>query len=60
MAGVSNQQYLVFRGITQINLAEIDSVRRKYTQVTYYKDINLLIIKLMPLANLEAAHVNLA
>jgi len=54
----SNQQYLVFRGISLTDLAKLDRVRPKYTRVTYHKDINLLIIKLMPTAKHEAAHVN--
>jgi hypothetical protein len=54
----SNQQYLVFRGISPTDLAKLDRVRPKYTRVTYHKDINLLIIKLMPTAKHEAAHVN--
>jgi hypothetical protein len=58
IAGVSNQQYLVFSGVTQTDLAKIDSVRGKSTRVTYYEDINLLIIKLMPSTIHEAAHVN--
>jgi hypothetical protein len=58
IAGASNQQYLVFRDVTQSDLAEIDSVRPKYTRVTYYKDINLLVIKLMPSAKHETAHLN--
>jgi hypothetical protein len=59
IAGDSNQQYLVFHGVTQSDLAKIDSIRPKYTRVTYYWDINLLIIKLMPSVKHEAAHVNL-
>jgi hypothetical protein len=33
-------------------------MRGKHTRVMYYKDINLLIIKLMPSSTHEAAHVN--
>jgi len=55
-AGDSNQQYLVFHGVTQSDLAKIDGVRPKYTRVTYYWDVNLLIIKLMPSGELESAH----
>jgi hypothetical protein len=58
IAGDSNQQYLVFHGVTQSDLAKIDGVRPKYTRVTYYWDINLLIIKLMPSGKHESAHVN--
>jgi poly(3-hydroxybutyrate) depolymerase len=36
VAGDSNQQYLVFHGVTQSDLAKIDGVRPKYTRVTYY------------------------
>jgi hypothetical protein len=57
IAGESNQQYLVFHGVTQSDLAKIDSVRPQYTRVTYYWDINLLIIKLMPTGKHELAHV---
>ena len=58
IAGDSNQQYLVFHGVTQSDLAKMDSVRPKYTRVTYYWDINLLIIKLMPGEKHESAHGN--
>ncbi len=54
----SNQQYLVFHGVTQSDLAKIDGVRPKHTRTTYYWDINLLIIKLMPSGKHESAHVN--
>ena len=55
-AGDSNQQYLVFHGVTQSDLAKIDGVRPKYTRVTYYWDVNLLIIKLMPSVKHELGH----
>jgi len=58
IAGVSNQQYLVFSSVTQDDLTKIDDKRGKHTRVTYYKDINLLIIKLMPSVKHEAAHGN--
>jgi hypothetical protein len=58
IAGDSNQQFLVFHGVTQSNLAKIDGVLPKYTRVTYYWDINLLIIKLMPSVIHEAVHRN--
>jgi hypothetical protein len=56
ISGASSQQYLVFCGVTQSDLDKIDSVRPKYTRVTYYEDINLLIIKLMPTVKQEGAH----
>lgn len=58
IAGLSNQQFLVFSDVTQDDLIKIDSERPKYTRVTYYKDINLFIVKLMPSVKHEAAHVN--
>ena len=56
IAGESKQQYLIFRGVTQTDLAEIDDVLPKYARVTYYKDINLLVIKLMPAGKHEFSH----
>ena len=59
--GVSNQQYLVFRPVTEIDLAKIDSARHsigKHTRMTYYTDINLLVIKLMPSGKHESAHLS--
>jgi hypothetical protein len=58
IAGDSNQQYLVFCGVTQSDLAKIDSVRPKYTRVTYYEDLNLLIIRLMPTVKHETVHLD--
>lgn len=58
IAGVSNQQYLVFSSVTQDDLTKIDDQRGKHTRATYYKDVNLLIIKLMPSVKHEAAHGN--
>jgi hypothetical protein len=57
MAGVSNQQYLVFSSVTQTDLAKIDSIHGRHTRVTYYEDINLLIITLVTVET-EAVHVN--
>jgi hypothetical protein len=57
ISGASSQQYLVFCDVTQSDLAKIDSVLPRYTRVTYYEDINLLIIKLVTVKH-EAAHVN--
>jgi len=57
IAGESKQQYLIFRGVTQTDLAEIDDVLPKYARVTYYEDINLLIIKLMPSGKHEMSHI---
>ena len=57
--GVSNQQYLVFRPVTEIDLAEIDIARNsigKHTRITHYTDTNLLVVKLMPSAEHESTH----
>jgi hypothetical protein len=59
--GVSNQQYLVFRPVTEVDLAKMDSARNsigKHTRMTHYKDTNLLIVKLMPSAKHESAHLS--
>ena len=58
VAEKSSQQYLVFSGITRSDLAKLDHVRPKYTRATYYWDINLLIVKLMPSGKHESVHVN--
>ena len=58
MAEDSNQQCLVFSGVTQSDLAKLDKVRPKYTRATYYWDINLLIIKLMPSGKHESVLAN--
>jgi hypothetical protein len=63
VAGRTTQQYLIFRGVTKDNLARIDHQRAsigKHTRMTYYTDINLLVIKLMPSGEYEAAHITLA
>jgi hypothetical protein len=63
VAGRINQQHLVFRGVTKDDLARIDRQRvsiGKHTRMTHYTDTDLLIIKLMPLAEHEAAHTTLA
>ncbi|OCK74075.1 hypothetical protein K432DRAFT_430233 [Lepidopterella palustris CBS 459.81] len=63
LAGCSNLQYLIFRGVTKDRLAQIDSKRAsigKHTRMTHYMDTDLLIVKLMPLAKHETAHLTLA
>jgi hypothetical protein len=60
--GVSNQQYLVFRPVTEVDLAKMDSVRHsigKHTRMTHYTNTNLLIVKLMPSAKHQSAHLSL-
>ncbi|KIX00327.1 uncharacterized protein Z518_10466 [Rhinocladiella mackenziei CBS 650.93] len=62
-AGRSNQQYLIFRGVTKRHLAEIDRKRAsigKHTRMTHHTNTDLLIVKLMPSAKHEAAHLTLA
>ena len=64
-AGDSNQQYLVFKPVTEVDLGKIDRARNsngigKHIRMTHCLDSNLLIIKLMPSAEHEAAHGNLA
>src|SRR5436305_11598191 len=56
-------QYLIFQPVTSDALAEIDREREsigKHTRMTHYTDTGLLIVKLMPSAIHEGAHVNLA
>jgi hypothetical protein len=63
LAGRTTQQYLVFRGVTKDDLARIDRQRAsigKHTRMTHYTDTDLLIIKLMPSKEYEAAHTTLA
>jgi hypothetical protein len=62
MAGRTNQQYLVFRGVTKDELAKIDSKRAsigKHTRMSHYTDSNLLIIKLMPSGKHQISHLTL-
>jgi hypothetical protein len=59
--GVSNQQYLVFQPVTEVDLAKIDSARYsigKHTRMTHYTDTDLLIVKL-PSGKHESAHLSL-
>jgi hypothetical protein len=59
----TNQQYLIFQGVTKNSLAEMDRQRAsigKYTRMTHYTDTDLLVIKLMPSGIHEAAHLSLA
>ena len=61
-AGATNQ-YLVFRPVTTDALVEIDHQRHKigrHTRMTHYADSDTLIIKLMPSATHESAHINFA
>ena len=63
IAGRTNQQHLIFRGVTKNDLARIDRQRAsigKHTRMTHYTDTDLLIIKLMPSGKHEAAHLTLA
>ena len=56
-SGISNQQYLVFRPVTEVDLAKIDKVRR-CSRITHYLDSNLLIIKMSTIKH-ESAHLGL-
>jgi len=59
----TNQQYLVFRGVTKRDLTKMDRERDtigKDTRMSYYADSNLLIIKLMPSVAHEMSHLSLA
>jgi hypothetical protein len=61
-AGDSDQQYLIFRPVRKDDLAKIDRARHsigKHIRMAHYTDTNLLIVKLMPSPEHEAAHVNL-
>jgi hypothetical protein len=61
-AGASNQ-YLIFQPVTSDDLVEIDRERAsigKHSRMTHYTDTHLLIVKLMPSATHEGAHVNFA
>ncbi|OCK92944.1 uncharacterized protein K441DRAFT_568394 [Cenococcum geophilum 1.58] len=62
-AGRSNQQYLVFEGVTKDHLGKIDHERAsigKHTRMSHDTDADLLVIKLMPAAKHESAHLLLA
>jgi len=62
-AGRSNQQYLVFQGVTKDHLGKIDHERAsigKHTRMAHDTDADLLIIKLMPSAKHESVHLSLA
>ena len=61
-AGRSNQQYLVFRGVTKDHLDKIDHERAsigKHTRMSHDTDADLLIIKLMPAVKHQSAHLSL-
>lgn len=60
--GISNQQYLCFRPVTEEDLAKIDNARDsigKHLRMTRYTDTNMLIVKLMPSEEHESAHLTL-
>ena len=62
LAGRSNQQYLVFRGVTEYDLGKIDRERAsigKHTRMSHDTDDDLLVIKLMPAAEHENPHITL-
>jgi hypothetical protein len=59
--GVSNQQYLVFQPVTEVDLAKMDRIRHtigKHTRMTHYIDTDLLIVKLMPSAKHQLAQLS--
>jgi len=61
-AGRSNQQYLVFQGVTEYHLDKIDHERAsigKHTRMSHDTDDDILVIKLMPAAEHENAHITL-
>jgi len=63
MDGRTNQQYLVFIGVTKGDLEKIDRQRAsigRHTRLSHYTDGNLLVIKLMPSAKHEGAHLTLS
>jgi len=58
----SDQQYLIFKPVGVEDLAKIDRARDsvgKHIRMAHYADSNLLIVKLMPSLEHEAAVVNL-
>jgi hypothetical protein len=63
LAGRTTEQFLVFLGVTKDCLAQIDRHHAsigKHTRMTHYTDKDLLIIKLMPSAEHEAAHLTIS
>ena len=61
--GTTDAQYLGFERVTREDLAKIDASRTsigRHTRMTYYADIDLLIVKLMPSVKHEAAHRSLS
>jgi len=61
--GTTDAQYLAFERVTRDDLAKIDASRTsigRHTRMTYYADIDLLIVKLMPSAKHEGAHRSLS
>ena len=57
--GTTDMQFLAFEHVTREDLAQIDASRvsiGRHTRITYHRDINLLIMKLMPSVKHEAAH----
>ena len=62
-SGTTDVQYLAFERVTREDLAEIDTSRTsigRHTRMTYYADVDLLIVKLMPSVKHEAAHRSLS
>jgi len=65
MDGRTNQQYLIFRGVTKANVEKMDREHQRaeigrHTRFSYYTDGNLLVIKLMPSAEHQGAHLILS
>jgi hypothetical protein len=60
-AGRTTEQYLVFRGVTKDNFAQIDHQRASIGKgrKTYYTDTDLLIIKVPTMVH-EWAHISLS
>lgn len=57
--GTTEMQFLAFDRVTREDLAKIDASRTsigRHTRMTYFADIDLLIVKLMPSVKHEAAH----
>lgn len=62
-AGRTNNQYLVFRKVTNAQLTDMDKQRAKigkHIRMEYHTDTGDLIIKLMPSEKHESAHITLA
>lgn len=59
--GISGQQYLSFEPVTEYDLEQIDTEHptSKGMAITYYRDMGLLIVKIMPSVYHERAHVEI-